>query len=82
MSANPGRPRLSSYSPHIQLIDFVDATMEHMTPLRNYLAKQGVVVNSTGELRYAGRVEQYADAYAALAHAVLKCVIHPKPIKS
>lgn len=74
--SNPGRPKRPRYSAHIPLGTFVQDTFENMTPLRNALARQGVIINSKGELRYADRTEHYADAYEALAHALLKCVQH------
>lgn len=70
---NPGRPKRAHYVPHIPFGVFVQDTFEHMTPLRDALARQGVVINGKGELRYPdGHVEQHATAYHALAHALLK----------
>lgn len=73
---NPGRPKRPKYSPHIPLGTFVYDTFEQMSPIRNALARQGVVINGSGELRYAGRVEQYRDAYEALGQALIKCIQH------
>lgn len=69
---NPGRPKRQAYAPHIPFGTFVQDTFEHMAPLRNELARYDVIINGKGELRYAGRVEQYETAYHALAHALLK----------
>lgn len=69
---NPGRPKRQAYAPHIPFGTFVQDTFEHMAPLRDALARHGVVINGKGDLRYAGRVEQYETAYHALAHALLK----------
>lgn len=76
--SNPGRPAHPAYRPHIDFDPFLTETLEHFTPIRNVLARYGVIINSKGELRYAGRVEHHADAYAALAHALLKTVKHRK----
>jgi hypothetical protein len=84
---NPGRPRKPKYEPHIPLGAIVSETFEHMTPVRDALARRGVIVTNKGELRYNGITEHYSDPYTALAHALLKTVIVPdelkqKPIKS
>lgn len=74
---NPGRPKQPNYSPHIPFNSFVAETFEHMTPLRNALARQGVIITSKGELRYGGRTEHYATPYHALAAAIEKTIKVP-----
>lgn len=79
---NPGRPARPKYQAHIPAGSFIAETAEFITPIRNALARKGVIINSKGELRYDGRVEKYKHPYEALGQALIKCLYVPPSLES